>query len=216
MPTELRTDLPKEFGKEAWNDPVRLVQDIIQNHIDAAHGGAVTIEFEVDRSGRRQWVLAAAIGKKDVLVGLRISDNGSGYAPHNLHKLGSSSKISHLFRGKYGEGQKMVAAAAARHGFDLHYESVVYLQDKRTRWQANTTTIPESVVVRGEPTTVDRVAFQITSQPENKSATISSTTIRIPPGIKLDVAGQKVWSAIAATIHPAQRDAHGHAGIVSG
>lgn len=213
MPTELRTDLPKEFGQESWNNPVRLVQDIIQNHIDAAHGEDVSIEFEIIRAKKHVWVPASAISKRDTIVGLRISDSGSGYAPHNLHKLGSSSKVSPLFRGKYGEGQKMVAAAAARHGLDLSYDSIVYYEGERTRWRAQTGTVPESVVLRGQPTTVDRVAFQISSQPELASPTTSSTTIRLPDGVKLNTAGQKIWSAIVETIHPLRRDKLGHAGI---
>lgn len=213
MPTTLLSDITKEFGRESWDNPVRLIQDIVQNHLDAARGGSILIEFEVQRGHHRSWVESRDVQPKETIVGFRVSDSGSGYAPHNIHKLGSTSKVSPLFRGKYGEGQKMVAAAAARHGLSLDYGSVVYHQGVRTRWQAKTVTIPEQIIVRGQPTTIDRVAFTVASQPEVDSTITSHTTLRLPEGTPLDAAGQQVWDAMIEAIHPHKQDDRGYAGL---
>ncbi len=51
------TAISIEYGKDEWDKPVRVFQDIIQNHIDASFGqGGVGLTYEVDREGIRMWV----------------------------------------------------------------------------------------------------------------------------------------------------------------
>lgn len=208
----LESPVTKDFGQEAWDNPVRLVQDIVQNHVDAAQGKAVSILFEVQRGQSTQWIRAADIHRTDEIIGIEIQDTGSGYAPDHINVVGDTSKMSPLFAGKYGEGQKMVAAAAVRHGLDLIYTSAGEHQGERYRWQARAAGAPVSVVAQRKRIDTDRVVFQVSSHREEGSEYTSATRIRLPKAVSSEAA-KKLWGGIVDIVDPRKTDTNEHAGI---
>ena len=207
------TPLPVEYGLSEWDNPSRVFQDIIQNHLDASpNRKGVTLEYEVIRSGQRVWVPEDGLNESDSITGLTILDVGSGYSPNELGTMGNSSKKSPLFSGKYGEGQKMIAAAAARNGMQLIYSSVGSRNDQQYRWTANVATRAEALVVDGKQTKTDRVIFQQVSKilEENRRFT-SSTTLRLPENAAQ--IQQKQWREWVKIIDPRAKDERGNGGL---
>lgn len=209
----VETPLPVEYGKDEWNNPVRVFQDILQNHIDASPNGNVELLFEVLRNGKRIWVTGIELTDTfDSIVGFRVRDNGGGYPPDDLGTMGKSSKKSPLFAGKYGEGQKMVAAAAARKGLDLRFSSVGNYEGTQQRWVAAVGTKTEEIVVNGGKTTAERVVFNVKSQRPAAEETYSSETIlRLPEGSETSVDPElQKWFSI---IDPRNTDERGNGGL---
>ena len=135
---------------------------------------------------------------------MQLSDNGDGYTPNDLGTVGKSSKKSPLFAGKYGEGQKMIAAAAVRNGFELRFSSVANYDGARHRWQGTVGTRPEEIVISGKPTNVDRVVFNVTSNQANgNEGYASSTILRLPEGASQNT---KVWQEWLQVINPRIKD----------
>ena len=207
------TPLPVEYGQSEWDNPIRVFQDIIQNHLDASpNRKGVTLQYEVNRSGQRAWVTEDGLNESDTITGLTILDAGSGYSPNELGTMGNSSKKSPLFSGKYGEGQKMIAAAAARNGLQLFYSSIGSRDGKQYRWTANVATRTEALVVEGKQTQTDRVIFQQESKAleENRRFT-SSTTLRLPENAAQTQQAQ--WGEWVKIIDPRVKDKRGNGGL---
>lgn len=207
------TPLPVEYGQSEWDNPIRVFQDIVQNHLDASSNRkSVTLQYEVQRSGQRAWVSEDAINENDVITGLTILDSGSGYSPNELGTMGNSSKKSPLFSGKYGEGQKMIAAAAARNGLQLFYSSVGSREQQQYRWTASVATRSEALVVEGKQTQTNRVIFQQEAKPlEDNRLFTSSTTLRIPESA--NQAQQVQWNEWVKIVDPRVKDERGNGGL---
>ncbi len=73
---EVPTPIAIEHGIDQWDNPVRLIQDVIQNHLDADRQGT-RIHLEVIRDGARTWVVTEEVFPDDDIVDIRFSDNGS-------------------------------------------------------------------------------------------------------------------------------------------
>lgn len=203
------TSIPIEYGKDEWDNPVRVFQDIVQNHIDASGGAPLALQYEIERSGQRLFLTEKEIEPADTIVGFSVEDTGDGYYPNDIATLGTSSKRSPLFAGKYGEGQKMVAAAALRSGLELTYASNVAEESGSRSWLARATTVGKKVVLGGRSVDKEIVAFDV--EPQTIERRGSKTTIRLgeDPG-----APQKdEWNAWIAIIDPRQKDKQGHAGL---
>ncbi len=203
------TQLPKEYGKDEWDNPVRVFQDVVQNHIDAAKG-TVALAYKVLRGKQYVWVSAAEMRKDDKLVGLRVRDDGGGYGPDNLGTMGFTSKKSPLFSGKYGEGQKMVAAAAARNGMELSFSSVAAYGKTQRRWAARVATKREQFFQAGKGAAdVDRVVFDLSSEAQAAPEPYTSETVLcLPEGQTSGPVAE--WFDI---IDPRRKDERGNGGL---
>ncbi|GDX62278.1 hypothetical protein LBMAG33_5880 [Candidatus Levyibacteriota bacterium] len=207
----VETPFPSEYGIDKWNNPVRVFQDIVQNHLDASPTGRVNALYEVQRGRERVWITDQEMTTTDIIVGLSVADNGEGYTPNDLGTVGKSSKKSPLFAGKYGEGQKMIAAAAVRNGLDLRFSSVADYNGARYRWQGVVGTRPVEIVIGGKPTNVDRVVFNVTSnQASVNEEFASSTVLRLPEGAAQN---SKVWQEWSQVIDPRVKDEFGDGGL---
>lgn len=207
------TPLPVEYGQSEWDNPIRVFQDIVQNHLDASpNRKGVSLRYEVERGDQKIWVEETGLTPEDQITGLTILDSGSGYLPNELGTMGNSSKKSPLFSGKYGEGQKMIAAAAARNGLDLFYSSIGKKAGQQYRWTARVDTRPEMLIVDGKQTQTERVIFQQDSQEISESPEqASTTTIRLPD----DATGtqSELWNEWVKIVDPRIKDARGNGGL---
>jgi len=206
--------IPIEYGKDEWDQPVRVFQDIIQNHADAvARGGSIAEFYEVEHigePGRREWVTAAEVQPFDKVKGYAVSDDGEGYTPEDIATMGASSKKSPLYAGKYGEGQKMVAAACLRNGIDLEYSSTVEINREMRAWKASVEKIQREVVLDGQPVVKDFVAFNVAAGvPDIKKG--SRTVIRLPENATEEAIAE--WEKWMPLIDPWKRDDAGNRGM---
>ena len=205
------TAIPIEYGQDEWDNPVRIFQDVIQNHIDASRKGErVQLLYEILRSGERAVVDEGGLLPSDTITGITIRDGGSGYYPNDIATMGASSKKSPLFAGKYGEGQKMVAAAALRNGLELTYRSAVHSSTGMQSWAAHAISEARSVVLGGKEVEKKLVAFDITPTSE-RFVSGSSTTLRLPREASPDQEAQ--WKEWVSIIDPRRRDESGHGGL---
>ncbi len=207
----VETPFSSEYGIDEWDKPERVFQDIVQNHLDASPSGKVDVRFEVKRGQERVWITEQEITDSDAIVGLRVTDNGDGYTPNDLGTIGKSSKKSPLFAGKYGEGQKMIAAAAIRNGLELIFSSESNYNGSRYRWEGKVETKPEEIFIGGKPSNIDRVVFNISSKPSDAEKTFtSSTVLRLPEGGSQN---SEVWQNWLKVIDPREKNEHGDGGL---
>ena len=117
----LETSLTLKYGEGAW-DEKRIFLDAIQNHLPADSGGnSFNLRFKTKDGSWHSYDGLKNI-QDDQIVSLKISDDGRGYDYQNLRFL-DSSKMATEAAGKFGEGMKMVAAAALRAGISVEYGS---------------------------------------------------------------------------------------------
>jgi len=116
----LDTSLTLEYEKKNWGVE-RICLDGIQNHLPSdSKGENVWIRCLVDGS----WVsLDEARQKKDKIEAVRFIDDGVGFDVRCLALLYSTKVGERESRGQFGEGIKMMAAAALREGLELEMES---------------------------------------------------------------------------------------------
>ncbi len=212
------TPFPLEYGIGEWDKPMRVFQDLVQNHLDAAGGLDIFLAYEVlryDARGvaTRSWVQSSGVQPDDVLVGVRISDDGHGYAPDQLGTIGEHRKKNPLLAGKYGEGQKMVAAAAARHGFALRFSSKAMHEGVLKRWEADVKTQDEDIVIAGTKRKKQRVVFEVQSAALGADNThASSTELRV----ENDKVGDPEWQRWMLYVDPRFVDGRGNSGLGQG
>jgi len=205
------TAIPIEYGKDEWDNPIRVFQDIVQNHIDASLGaGGVKLIYEVIREGKRLWIEKNDVQSGDKISGLQISDNGGGYSPSEIATMGASSKKSPLFAGKYGEGQKMVAAAALRGGLDLEYQSFIKNDQEVLNWNAQAVIEDRRVVLDGEEAEKKLVAFNV-GVSKDQSKVGSRTIFKLSKNANSNE--EKQWAQWASIIDPRQKDERGNTGL---
>lgn len=210
---EIDTSLPIEYGVEEWNNPIRIFQDIVQNHIDASpNRKGVQQFFEVQRSGKRIWVAEDEVADDDEIVGITMVDFGVGYTPNELGTMGNTSKVSPLFSGKYGEGQKLIATSAARNQFELTYSSVAYKNGQKFRWTAHVGTRSEELILGGKKAETNRIIFHQNAEPLEEDVTYtSSTTLQLPEAASEEQ--QQIWSNWVRVVDPRNKDEHGNGGL---
>lgn len=205
------TAIPIEYGKDEWDNPVRVFQDIIQNHVDASEGGqGVELKYEVEQPKGRVWKNANQVRPWDRISGLMVHDTGSGYFPNDIATMGASSKKSPLFAGKYGEGQKMVAAAALRSGLELTYESTVEKDGALQSWSARTVPAARSIVLEGREIEKQLVAFDVALR-DRQPATGSTTIVRLSDNVT--PAQMRQWAEWVSIIDPRKKDPSRHGGL---
>lgn len=166
------TSVPLKYGKGNWDKPVRFFEDVVQNHLNA---GKVEIRFLLERNGENVWVEAAELSGGDLILGIKFEDDGKGYAPESLERMGRSEKDSPLDEGKYGEGTKMLMAAACRNQIGLVFDSYCVRNGEKISWQATAETGTRQIVEKGGVTDVNMAGFDLQSTGANKNT--SATTI---------------------------------------
>jgi|GEM_PF-1302191 len=207
----VETPLPVEYGVDEWDNPIRVFEDIVQNHIDVAPDGKAQVSYEVIKDGKRTWVTAASLTDLDQIVGLAIMDKGGGYLPDDLGTMGKSSKKSPMFAGKYGEGQKMVSAAAIRNGLSLSFTSLGEYGGERQRWTAQVGTRDEELIIEGKRSKAQRIVFNLNSEgSESDPQFTSATMLRLPDADKY---GNPEWQKWLEIFDPRKKDERGNGGL---
>ena len=159
-PTEIKsketldTSLTLEYEKKNWGVE-RICLDGIQNHLPSdSKGEHVWVRCLVNDN----WIsLAEAKQKKNKIEAVRFVDDGVGFDVKNLILLYSTKAGEKESVGQFGEGIKMIAAAALREGLDLEMES----QD----WRARPTT--KEVKIYDTRNKKDQVIRQLSFQVEH-------------------------------------------------
>lgn len=116
----LDTSLTLEYEKKNWGVE-RICLDGIQNHLPSdSKGEHVWIKCLIDN----QWVsLTEARQKQNKIQAVRFADDGVGFDVKSLSLLYSTKSDESESRGQFGEGMKMMAAAALREGLEPEMES---------------------------------------------------------------------------------------------
>ncbi len=211
----IKTPLPVDYGAGKWDDPVHVFEDIVQNHRDAAFGsnGKVELYYEVRQGRKRRWVREEKLTAEDQIVGFKITDNGDGYSPDGLGIMGRTSKSNNpFFAGKYGEGQKLIAAAAARNGLELSFSSQAEYQGQPRRWTAQVGKIRETFIDKGKQVDDQRVVFDLQSEKVGRwqSGPVSATILRLPDGGDLE---SEEWQRWLKAFDSRRKDKNGRGGL---
>lgn len=114
------TSLTLEYERKNWGVE-RICLDGIQNHLPSdSKGEHVWVTCLVDG----KWIsLDEAREKKDDIQAVRFADDGVGFDVKNLALLYSTKTGEKESRGQFGEGMKLMAAAALREGLNPEIES---------------------------------------------------------------------------------------------
>ena len=166
------TSVPLKYGKGNWDKPVRFFEDVVQNHLNA---GDVSINFLLEREGVQVWVKGEEILNDEIILGIKFEDNGKGYAPESLERMGRTEKDSPLDEGKYGEGTKMLMAAACRNQIGLVFDSYCLRDGEHIAWSATAETGTRKIIEKGGVSEVNMAGFNL--QSTNSSQNASATTI---------------------------------------
>lgn len=199
IPQTLRTGIDISYGEDRWDEPVRVFQDIVQNHLDAGENGKFELFFEVMNGGQSSWKTAEQVEEEDTITGFRVSDEGEGYSPKHLETLGKTGKHGLFTAGKYGEGLKMLAAAAVRNGMKIEFCSITDTASGRTGWRAEGTSKQEQFLHKGDIKKGQRLCFNV-SRRDGQNEWTSSTTIRLPDSPSIEQ--KSLWNEWLQIIHP--------------
>jgi len=148
----LDTSLTLEYERKNWGIE-RICLDGVQNHLPSdSKGEHVWVRCLIGG----KWVsLAEARQKKDEIEAVRFADDGVGFDVKNLALLYSTKAGEKDSRGQFGEGMKMMAAAALREGLEPEMES----QD----WRAKPT--PKNVKIfdtrHQKEQNIQQLSFQV-------------------------------------------------------
>lgn len=143
------TSLSLDYGNQIWNEQ-RIVLDACQNHLPSdSKGTTIFLRFQTTDGC---WHDYREFDKFDdsEIAKIKISDDGIGYDSKNLG-LFASVKDHSDSSGKWGEGLKMLSAAAVRNGIQLELRSRDWIATPETQTeilnegQANEKTIERLV-----------------------------------------------------------------------
>lgn len=113
----ISTSLTLEYGKDVWNEE-RILLDAVQNHLPQDSGGSIIgLRFKT-RDGKWHPFSQLPYTKDEEIEAIKIYDDGRGYDARLLGFF-YSTKGSSESTGKFGEGLKMLCAAALRKGIDI-------------------------------------------------------------------------------------------------
>ncbi len=144
----LPTSLTLKYGEQGW-DERRIFLDAVQNHLPSDSGGsAFYLRFQT-KDGQWHAYNELKDVQDDQIKTIKISDNGRGYDYQNLQFLNSSKEDSDA-SGKFGEGMKMVAAAALRADIAVEYGS--------RKWRA----VPAIVKHTVDGREINQLVFDVT------------------------------------------------------
>ena len=116
---DVETSVTLDYRTQGWGIE-RIVLDGISNHLPAdCHGSKV----EVKLLQNSRWVDLKHADPSAPTQKVVFEDDGRGYTTTKLSKLRSTKLADALSVGQFGEGLKLVAAAALRKGVSLEYRS---------------------------------------------------------------------------------------------
>ena len=116
---EIQTSLTTDYRKTRWGVE-RIVLDAISNHLPEDSKGTKTT-IRIKQKG--QWYDLKTANLKDEAEEVVFEDDGKGYDSGLLGLLYSTKAADTLSVGQFGEGLKMISAAALREGNDIEFES---------------------------------------------------------------------------------------------
>ncbi len=147
----LDTSLTLEYEKKNWGVE-RVCLDGVQNHLPSdSKGEHVWVRCLVGG----KWVsIAEAKQQKDKIEAVRFADDGVGFDVKNLALLYSTKAGEGESRGQFGEGMKMMAAAALREGLEPEMES--------QNWRATPT--PKEVKIFDTRNNKEQIVQQLSFQ----------------------------------------------------
>ena len=150
--TKISTSISLDYGAELW-DKQKILIDACQNHLpEDSKGKNIFLKFQT-KDGRWHDYTEFPNYDDSEIKAVKISDDGIGYDFKSLSVL-ASTKDNSTSSGKWGEGLKMIAAAAIREGEKIKFVS-------RT-WEA-TPTIGHDVLNSGEENekAIDLLEFNV-------------------------------------------------------
>ena len=146
---QIVTSLSLDYGSEIW-DSQRIVLDACQNHLPSdSKGSTIFLRFQT-RDGKWHDYREFEKFEDSDIQKIKISDDGIGYDYKNL-ELFASVKDHDGSSGKWGEGLKMLSAAAIRTGVKMELRSrdwVAYPETKQetlNKGQVNEKTVDRLV-----------------------------------------------------------------------
>jgi hypothetical protein len=206
----VKSPVTLEYISDHWSDPVRIFQDLGQNHMDA---GGFEERFLILEDGEKRWISGDQLGYSAEILGYELSDRGLGYSPSGIHTMGHTRKRNPFLTGKNGEGLKLAAASAKKQGFNISFASFGRNQEgAEVSWQAVAKTLPEEYTHDGKTNTAQRLVFDITENNrealEDKSAV---TQLVLPDNADADCIER--WSLWMDRIDPRHKDQWGTGGL---
>lgn len=163
---KIETSLTLDYRKDTWGLD-RLVLDGISNHLPGDTGG--TSVSVLLKQGGEYIPLDKADSKKETTEVI-FEDNGPGYDSGLLSVLFSSKKGKGLSVGQFGEGLKLIAAAALRNNVNLELRS--------RNWIAK----PFAQVEKIDGYNLERLCFEVY---ENNPTIKGAKTVMYNPSDKL-------------------------------
>lgn len=166
---QIETSLTTDYRKDRWGFE-RIVLDSISNHLpEDSNGSEVNVRLEQEG----EWTDLLEADNEDEIERAVFEDDGDGFDSNLLGVLYSTKSADANSVGQFGEGLKMVAAAAEREGVDVEYRS--------RDWVARPFT--EEELVDGER--VERLHFDVEERPEIQgSKTIFHS---VPEGLEEEI-----------------------------
>lgn len=212
-----RTEFSLESVQGEWLKPVRIFQDLLQNHADAVEKKEdVGESFYVEKNGVRlddpisKEVLIKDKKNEYKIIGYKIFDKGDGYLSGDIATMGASGKAHPLRAGKYGEGRIMTTASILTSGLGLTFESLGEEDGKKVSWKADALVSVKEVVKGGKKFSIPYAAYSV-SQRENNENYTSATHVFLPQ----DASDQakSTWSDWLETIDPRKQNTQKHSGL---
>lgn len=159
---EIETSITLDYRKSAWGLE-RIVLDGVANHLpDDSKGTNVSVKLKQEG----QYVILNDADQSKKTEEVVFEDDGPGYDVRMLSILFSSKETDELSVGQFGEGLKLVAAAALRSYENLEYHS--------RNWIAKPFAKPEWI----DGHSIDRLCFTVQENGFNLNG--SRTILRNP------------------------------------
>src|SRR3989344_1957823 len=158
----LPTSITLDYRKDTWGLE-RIVLDVIANHLPADSKGT-TISVKLKQNGK--YVALKDADEEAKTTEVVFEDDGSGYDYRLLSFLFSTKGVDTFSIGQFGEGLKLIAAAALRQGISIEYRS--------QNWRARPT-LEEHLV---DDQKIKQLCFQVSLR---KDQIKSSRTVFVNP-----------------------------------
>ncbi|TSC81733.1 MAG: Uncharacterized protein G01um101420_838 [Parcubacteria group bacterium Gr01-1014_20] len=150
----IKTSLTLDYGKDVWGEE-RILLDTIQNHLPHDSGGcSIWLRFKTKDGKWRDYNEISHFKNEDIEA-LKVSDDGRGYEVSALELLHSTKEGTEA-AGRFGEGLKMVSAAALRSNIGITLRS--------RDWVASPVAIPREV----NGLEVNQLGFQVVNSIKDK------------------------------------------------
>ena len=157
---KLPTSITLNYGNTIW-DSQRIVLDACQNHLPSdSRGNNIFLRFQTSDGKWHDYREFEKFEDSEILK-IKIADDGVGYDYKHLG-IFASVKEHEASSGKWGEGLKMLSAAAVRNGIQMELRSRDWIAIPETQTE---------VLNEGKPNEqkVERLIFKTRRKVEKKS-----------------------------------------------